>query len=197
MFAGLAWGAGYADSIPNFEFLSVILFAGGFVLGPVWGALAAGLGEFLYSAINPYGSGLVVPLVLASQVLGMAFVGVLGGWVGRLAIARAPLRAAAVIGAGVVGTIVFDFLTNLASGIQFGQLGPMMLAGIPFALVHVGTNAALFATVGVLLCTALERTRRSLVAIAALAALILVAGAGEAVAQAVPVAADTVARDSV
>jgi hypothetical protein len=34
MFAGLAWGAGYVDSIPNFEFLTVILFAGGFVLGP-------------------------------------------------------------------------------------------------------------------------------------------------------------------
>ncbi len=162
MFAGLAWGAGYVDSIPNFEFLSVILFAGGFVLGPAWGALAAALGEFLYSVINPYGSGLLIPLVLASQVLGMALVGAAGGWVGRMASARPPVRAAVVIAAGVLGTLVFDFLTNLASGIQFGQPVPTLVAGVPFAVVHVGTNAALFATVGVLLAGALERTRRSL-----------------------------------
>ena len=88
MFAGLAWGAGYLDSIPNFEFLTVLLFVGGFVLGPAWGALAGALGEFLYSAMNPYGSGLAVPLVLAAQVAGMALAGVAGG------LARARRRCA-------------------------------------------------------------------------------------------------------
>src|SRR5689334_12878877 len=165
MFAGLAWGAGYVDSIPNFEFLTVILFVGGWVLGPFWGAVAGALGEFLYSAINPYGSGLMHPLVLSSQVAGMALSGAAGGWLGRRAPASAFPRWAAVVATGVLVTLVFDALTNLASGAVYGQWKATLLAAIPFAAIHVGTNAALFATVGVLLVNALERTRRSLLVV--------------------------------
>lgn len=175
MFAGLAWGAGYVDSIPNFEFLTVILFAAGWVLGPLGGALAGALGEFLYSAINPYGSGLMHPLVLASQVFGMALAGVVGGLLGRSGIARPALRWLAVVASGVLVTLVFDLVTNLASGAVYGQWKATMIAALPFALIHVGTNAALFATVGVLLVRALERTRRSLRAGPLAAALLCIA----------------------
>lgn len=162
MFAGLAWGAGYLDSIPNFEFLTVILFVGGFVLGPAWGALAGALGEFLYSAMNPYGSGLAVPLVLAAQTAGMACAGAAGGLVGRFTVHGQARRGVLVIAAGIAVTLVFDLMTNLASAVLFGPIVPMLLAGLPFAAIHVGTNAALFALVGVPLVAALERTRRSL-----------------------------------
>ncbi len=180
MFAGLAWGAGYLDSIPNFEFLTVILFVGGFVLGPAWGALAAALGEFLYSAMNPYGSGLAVPLVLAAQTAGMACAGMAcagatGGFVGRLTASGHAPRGVVVIASGIAVTLVFDLLTNLASAVLFGPIVPTLLAGLPFAAIHVGTNAALFALVGVPLVAALERTRRSLTTPVALAAFVLTA----------------------
>src|SRR5262245_56220229 len=130
MFAGLAWGAGYLDSIPNFEFLTVILFAAGFVLGPLGGALAGALGEFLYSTINPYGSGLAVPLVLVSQVIGMAAAGAVGGLVGRAPLSAVPsrwARAAIVVAAGVAVTFFFDLLTNLASAVLFGPIVPTLV----------------------------------------------------------------------
>lgn len=162
MFAGLAWGAGYVGLIPNVELLTVILFVAGWVLGPWGGALAGALGEFLHSATSPYGSGLMFPALLTSQVASMAFVGAVGGWVGRLAI-RNPLAQWGVVAAcGILVTLVFDVLTNLASGFAFGQWETTLKLALPFALAHIGSNAALFATVGVVLVRALERTRRSL-----------------------------------
>ena len=214
MFAGLAWGAGYVDSIPNFEFLTVILFAAGFVLGPWGGALAGALGEFLYSTINPYGSGLAVPLVLAAQVVGMAFAGFVGGLVGRAPLAAVPskaLRTLVVVAAGIGVTFVFDLLTNLASAFLFGPVVPTLVAAVPFALIHVGTNALLFAGAGVALVGALERRRRSLLPPAPVVAPVLVAivmlvagGPMGRTAQAAPSPAlwklgampDSVARDS-
>jgi len=200
MFAGLAWGAGYVDSIPNLEFLTVILFAAGWVLGPGWGALAGALGEFLYSAINPYGSGLMHPLVLASQVAGMALSGVAGGVLARIAPPQPWARAFAVVCAGIAVTLVFDLLTNLASGAVYGQWRATLWAALPFTAIHVGTNAALFATVGVLLVNALERTRRSLLPAAIVCTFALVLpGAAHAQAPVTPVptpAAPPVAADS-
>jgi hypothetical protein len=189
MFAGLAWGAGYAESIPNFEFLTVIVFAGGWVVGPAWGAVAGGLAAFLFSAINPYGSGLAVPLVLVSQVIGLALAGFAGGALARRAPPGRVARAALIVAAGVLVTLVYDLLTNVASGLVYGHTGAILLAGIPFAAIHVGTNALLFATVGTALAGALDRTRRSLalglVVAGALAAAGLAAtGPGDACAQA-------------
>jgi len=162
MFAGLAWASGYVESIPNFELLTVITFVGGWVLGPRWGAIPGGLGELLFSTINPYG--LAHPLVLASQVVGMALSGVAGGALGRADVKNARARWVLVVLAGIAVTIVYDLLTNVASGIAYGQMATTLKLAIPFTLAHVGTNAALFATVGVLLVNALERTRRSLLA---------------------------------
>jgi hypothetical protein len=162
MFAGLAWGAGYVGLIPNVELLTVILFVAGWVLGPWGGALAGALGEFLHSATSPYGSGLMFPALLVSQVASMAFVGAVGGWVGRLAIKNPLAQWLVVAGCGIFVTLVFDVLTNLASGFAFGQWETTLKLALPFALAHIGSNAALFATVGVVLVRALERTRRSL-----------------------------------
>ena len=211
MFAGLAWGAGYVESIPNFELQTVVLFARGWALGPLGGAAAGAVGAFLFSAFNPYGSGLLYPLLLVSQVLGMALAGALGGVVGRLGIARPVPRWIAVVGSGIVVTFLYDLLTNVASGLAFGQLKATLIAGAGFSLFHVATNAALFASVGMLLVGALERTRRSLapppvgrsapLALALVATLAALAspggGVGDARAQgALPTPAEAAAADS-
>ena len=160
VFAGLAWGAGYVHLIPNFEFLTVILFAGGWVVGPLWGAIAASLGEALYSVFNPYG--VAPPLVFLSQIVGMAGSGVLGGVLGRLPVGGKRRLWVLVVLAGIVATVSFDLLTNLASGVMFGQWRTTLKMALPFAAAHLGSNAVLFASIGVLLVRALEPARRSL-----------------------------------
>ena len=211
MFAGLAWGAGYVESIPNFELQTVMLFAGGWALGPFGGAAAGAVGAFLFSAFNPYGSGLMYPLLLVSQMLGMALAGAVGGVVGGLGIVPPVPRWIAVVGSGIVVTLLYDLLTNVASGLAFGQLRATLIAGAGFSLFHIATNAVLFASVGVLLVRALERTRRSLappragnaapaaflIAAGLVALAALGGGAGDGWAQgALPTPAEAAAADS-
>lgn len=188
VFAGLAWGAGYVSIIPNVEFLTLLLFVGGWVVGPRWGALAAALGEALHTVFNPYGSAFAMhPLIGLSQIVGMAASGFAGGVLGRLAPRRGFAAWALVTLAGILVTAWFDLLTNLATAYAFGQWKVTLIAALPFALVHEGSNAALFGTVGALLVRAVEPSRRSLRAPAA-AAVVAVALAAIALAGAPPVA---------
>lgn len=139
----------YAETIPNFEVLTLIVFGAGVLLGARDGALVGGLTMLVFSLLNPYGA--VHPLVTAAQVAGMAPAGVAGGWLGRTGIpgARVPVRAVVLGATGGVLTLLFDLLTNLATGVLFGQVRVTLLGGVPFALWHIGTNVALFATLGV------------------------------------------------
>lgn len=139
----------YAETIPNFEVLTLVVFCSGVLLGPRDGALVGAVTMLVYSFLNPYGA--VHPLVTAAQVGGMVPAGLAGGALAAagLANARAPVRAAALGTAGIGLTAWFDLLTNLATGLLFGQVRATLIGGIPFALWHVGTNAALFATLGV------------------------------------------------
>jgi hypothetical protein len=58
------------------------------------------------------------------------------------------VRVAALAVLAVLVTAGFDLLTNLATGLVFGQIGYWLIAGIPFSLWHIGYNVALFVTVG-------------------------------------------------
>ena len=48
----------------------------------------------------------------------------------------------------IIVTAFYDLLTNVATGLVYGQMRTWLLAGIPFALWHIGYNIALFATLG-------------------------------------------------
>ena len=63
---------------------------------------------------------------------------------------------------GAVVTLVFDLLTNLATGVLFGQMRATLIAGIPFALWHVFWNAVLFALLGTPLVAVFARYRARL-----------------------------------
>lgn len=138
----------YAEQIPNFEVMTLVVFAAGMLLGAADGALVGGLAALVYTLLNPYGP--AHPLVMGAQTLGMALAGVAGGLValahpGRW---RLPVRALALALAGAVVTAMFDLLTNVATGLVYGQMRAVLIGGIPFALWHVLTNVALFASVG-------------------------------------------------
>lgn len=152
----------YAETLPNVEILTLVVFAAGVLLGARGGALVGGITMTLYSLLNPYGP--VHPLVTASQALGEIAAGLAGGGFAAVGFleARPALRAALLASSGIIVTAFFDLVTNLASGVVFGQMRATLIGGIPFALLHMGTNAVLFATLGVALTGVLKRYRSRL-----------------------------------
>lgn len=138
------------------------MFSAGLLLGARDGALTGALTELVFSLLNPYGPAL--PLITLAQVLGMAVAGASGGILGAAGIGGLPAvpRAAALALAGGAVTLFFDLVTNLATGVLFGQMKLTLLGGIPFALVHIGTNVALFAAIGTPLAGALRHYRSRL-----------------------------------
>lgn len=146
--AALTAAAGYAlHGIPNVEVMTLMAFAGGWLTGAGGGAAVGVLGMTIYTFINPYGA--AVPLLAAAQIASMGFVGVCGGlWGGR---GEAGPRRPSALGLGALGvglTFVYDLTTNVAIGVSFSQLIPTLVAGIPFALIHIGSNALVFAVAG-------------------------------------------------
>jgi hypothetical protein len=152
----------YAETIPNFEVLTLVVFLSGVLLGARWGALVGALSMLAYSVLNPYGP--AHPLVTLAQVLGEVLPGpcaalfVASGMTARPVLVRAVVLA--VLGALL--TIWFDLLTNVATGVLFGQMRLTLIGGIPFALWHMVTNVALFAVLGTPLVVVFARYRARL-----------------------------------
>jgi hypothetical protein len=138
----------YAETIPNFEVLTLVVFCSGILLGARDGMLVGAVTMLVYSLLNPYGA--VHPLVTASQVAGESAAGLAGAWFARAGgpARSVPVRALLLALTAVVLTLFFDFVTNLATGILFGQVRVTLIGGIPFALWHVATNVGLFAVIG-------------------------------------------------
>jgi len=160
MAAGLT-GA-YLHPIPNFEPLTLAMFCSGVLLGVRDGVLIGGLTMLVYSLLNPYGA--VHPLVMSAQVAGEALTGAAGGvfaWLG-LPGRGLVLRAATLAVAGVVLTACFDLITNVATGIVFGQMKATLIGGMAFAFFHIATNTAMFAVVGPPLVAVFARYRERL-----------------------------------
>jgi len=138
----------YAEPFPNFEVLTLVVFASGVLLGARDGALVGVLTEGAYTMLNPYGA--AHPLVVLAQVTGMALAGMAGGWAARAGVPARPAgrRALLLAPVGLGLTAVFDLLTNLATGVVYGQMRVILMGGIPFSLWHIGTNVLLFSAIG-------------------------------------------------
>jgi len=138
----------YAESIPNLEVLTLVVFCSGVLLGGRDGALVGALTMLVYTLLNPYGP--AHPFVMVAQVLGCALAGVAGAW---FASSGGParstrIRAALLAVTAVAVTLLYDLLTNLATGLVFGQMLTWLVAGVPFSLWHIGYNVALFVALG-------------------------------------------------
>lgn len=146
-------------AVPNVEGVTAICFAAGYLLGPVAGILCGALTEALFAGFHPMGSSIGITLLL--QVLGMSITGLLGGLAGKLG-STAVKNAVIVVACGVLSTIQFDFLTNLAyiimAGFSFSQALVVYTAALPFALIHSISNLLIFAIIVVPLLPRLERT---------------------------------------
>ena len=134
--------------LPNVEPLTLAFFGVGYAYGAIWGAFVGSVGEGMFAAVNPMGA--PIAPVWVAQIMGMALVGVIGGLTRRIDGGRRDLgrwRWAAIVGAGVVATILFDLLTNLAMAWSIGPFWAVMLAAVPFSGIHIASNALLFALI--------------------------------------------------
>jgi hypothetical protein len=156
--AGLALSA-----VPNVELVTAVCFTAGFLLGTSAGVLTGGLTEGLFAGLNPLGSS--VGLLLVTQIAGMVFAGVAGALAANLT--RGSLRGRryviSVVGLGILSTLVFDILTNLAfpvmAGFSVSGYVITLVAGAPFAAIHLASNAVVFS---VLVAPLLPRLRKGL-----------------------------------
>jgi len=143
--------------IPNVEPLTVTFFALGYAYGPAWGAVVGVVGELIYATFNPYGAQ-IFPVWIA-QITGMALAGILGGCFrvfqpmpGGGGEARRPssgrrrltLAVFTLAVAGIITTLCYDILTNLALAWAIGPFWPTMIAALPFTFIHMASNALLF-----------------------------------------------------
>jgi hypothetical protein len=152
----------YAESVPNFESITLVVFGAGLLLGFRDGALVGLLTMLLYTLLNPYGP--APPLVMLAQVGGCTLTGAAGALFGRLGGSGWPAgsRAVALAAAALIVTAIYDLLTNVATGLVFGQMRYWLVAGIPFSLWHIGFNVALFVALGTPLAGVLGRYARRL-----------------------------------
>ena len=153
MFVALAVGSGFALlMVPNVELITSVVFTAGVYLGFRWGFVVGAVAEFVFSAANPLGSGLVFLPMLVAQVLGMSIVGAVGGAFGRFSQADewSLTRRAVLAIVGVILTFQFDALTTLSYpvsvGFPFAQTSAIFLTGIGFTFLHQLANAVIFAT---------------------------------------------------
>lgn len=139
--------------IPNFELVTITAFLTGYLMGPRWGWWVAGLGEALFSAMNPIGSGLAFPVLFAFQILSMMLVAGAGSLFHPYQVGEKP-RTTTRIWFGLLGgglTLMYDFLTALSFPLTAGVGGWSLLTaavlGLGFFVIHIVVNGFLFATV--------------------------------------------------
>jgi len=165
MFIALGLVAGVALSgIPNVELVTAVCFIAGYMLGPGAGLLTGGLTEALFAGFNPMGSSF--GLVLVAQVIGMAMAGLAGALAAHLVRghAKGPWYVGIMVGLGMLTTIFFDLITNLAfpimAGFSVSEMWVTLAAGVPFALIHLVSNTLVFLIIVVPFVPRLERAMK-------------------------------------
>jgi hypothetical protein len=151
-------------AIPNLELGSTVLFVTAYIFGAtmaIWSTLIMSL---LFGIINPWGA--FIPQIWISQVIGWFYVVTIGSIMGRQGTSGKQLQPRkwelAITGAFV--TFIFEQITNLGYSVTFGV--PFIIAvtaAVPFSVVHIVSNAVIFAQVVPMMDTALKKQLKDLI----------------------------------
>lgn len=140
--------------IPNVELVILAAFLGGIGLGPKYGFIVAVLGEAIFSALNPIGSGLGFPVLYLFQIISVGLCGVIGGITAGL-FNKTKISMGSSILLGMIGfclTLFYDFITTLSfvitSGITEETLLGSIGSGLLFFIIHIASNTIIFALFG-------------------------------------------------
>ncbi len=150
LFAAITVVNGYLMmAVPNVELMTATIALSGLFLGPLAGSLTGIVAILVYGGINAWGP--TFPPMWIMQMVGMGFAGFLFGKL-RLKYSRAKGRERIIISIllGSAVTFLYDLLTNiafpLATRVEFGEAWmSFIIPGIPFMLLHVGSNILIFA----------------------------------------------------
>jgi len=160
-------GSNYAlIGVANFKIMDLLVFVSGFVFGPLIGASVGILVWAVYGVLNPYG---FVPQIWIATMLSESMYGVAGGLLGKSLsiVSTSGNRAGLSMLFGAMGfllTLIYDLITNIAFALTFNvPIIAALIAGIPFAIIHEMSNAALFGICSIPLITVLERSYRGMI----------------------------------
>lgn len=149
MLTAVAVAGGYLlVAVPNVEILTLTIAFSGLLLGASSAMLVGLAAGAIFGTLNVMG--LPYPPVWIAQLLGYAFTGFLFGRLRQSFISGSTAAIAFKCGAGGFAvTLLFDILTNIAfpasTGVAPANWWPYLVAGIPFALIHILSNTLLFA----------------------------------------------------
>jgi len=151
IFIALILGVGYALAfVPNVELVIAMIFLAGVLMGLKHGLLVGVLGEFLFSTLNPIGSGLLFPPMLIAQILAMTVVCLTGALL-RNYILKWKIFLPNIILIGAIGfllTLFYDILVSaaypLSAGFKLRETVATIIAGLAFSVIHLISNTAIF-----------------------------------------------------
>jgi hypothetical protein len=135
------------SAVPNVELVTAVCFCSGYLLGPMAGLLTGGLTEGLFAGFNPVGTS--AGLLLVAQVAGMAMAGLIGAIAAIIGGNRVGFRLRlTVVISGILATLFFDLVTNLAfpitAGFSLAQTLVSLGMALPFTVIHLGSNVLVF-----------------------------------------------------
>ena len=132
--------------IANVKLMDLLVFVTGLAFGHVTGMTVGVLTWLIYGILNPYGFSLPVLIATISME---ALYGLAGGMLSRYSketVAEASIASSlkyAIM--GFILTFIYDVGTSIAFAVSVGMdVGVALVSGIPFAVVHEGSNAVLF-----------------------------------------------------
>jgi len=151
IFIALILGVGFALAfVPNVELLTALIFLAGVLMGLKSGIIIGIFGEFLYSALNPMGSGLLFPPMLIAQLFTMTLISFTGGLFRKYVLTwKRTIPNILIIGClGFSLTLVYDILVSAAfpisAGFTFNEIMATIIAGLAFSIVHLVANTLVF-----------------------------------------------------
>ncbi|TFF92247.1 hypothetical protein EU545_01540 [Candidatus Thorarchaeota archaeon] len=130
--------------VPSVEFGTTVLFVTAYLFGLSMGIWVALLMSLVFGIVNPWGG--FIPQIWVFQVLGWGYVCAAAATLsndGSIPSDRRP-GTLKLAGVGAFITLIFDLLTNAGYSLAFGAPYWLSnLAGLPFTVVHVFSNAIL------------------------------------------------------
>jgi len=150
IFIALILGLGYGLAfIPNIELITTTIFISGVLMGIKKGIIIGLISEFLFSALNPMGSGLLFPPMLICQVIAMSLVGFVGGLFHYKFYNNLNALSLVLIGVtGFVLTLIYDIFVSIAFPISAGftikETIGAVITGIGFSTIHLVVNTIMF-----------------------------------------------------
>lgn len=155
MLVALAVGTNYAMiALPNIKLMDVVVFLGGFLFGPIVGALTGIISWAVYGVLNPIGFSLHIWL---ATMFSETIYGVAGGLVRKTF--NKPLNSfknqtpaqsltlCVFFGAlGLLLTLMYDVATNIVFGYvnNLSILSTVIIGFVPFGFLHEFSNAYFF-----------------------------------------------------